>query len=731
MRDVRTSVRRRFRSVYGPALGGTAACFALACGGEGASESALQLSQSDLRAKPLAPASNLSCDELLTSFKSNLRAQADALAEQARLNPYLPTPVSDPVPAFGAPTPAARSAAAPGSPAQQPGSSGADFSSTTQLVPGVDPADLIKGDGDRIYLVVDRTLLVVDASGLNVLASVPLGEDSPSELLVHEGKVLVFSIAYDVGPSSTGPLDPFVFAPYFTKLTLVDATTAEPTIIRESYFEGSYYSAGRAGSVVRSVIQQPSVVALDYPPVSYLDIFGVPRDQEDIDRQVDLWLELTSASIDESTIDDYLPEQYERVDGELQRVAVDCSGLVLPADGQGVFGRTVLVSLDLATPAAPSVAVPLFGSGVAASLSANAVVVAQQDYGDPLAFPPEPQSILHAFELDGTDSSYAGSISVPGYLTGTIGIDESRGVISAVFSRDIYGAQGYERSAAQLYTFGVQSGGLSALGQSPDLPGEYAQGLRFDGAQGYISSYYTAGSQLTVVDLSDPSAPALGGSLEWGGSSVLAPFGTDQLVTVTQTYDPVTFASDFVLSVLDVADPAAPAVAAELSLGQDSYSEAAYDLRAIGIHPDENLLSLPVENYLAGTSSLDVFELSAAGLTRLGGVTHQRPELTLNECLALLGFSTDPEFVATLDEELLALITQECTFYRLGTARRGLFRGDELFALSSVALTAHTLDALDELPLSRVDLPLPVIYPAPSPAAPVPIDVVIAPAPVE
>src|SRR5688572_19028091 len=94
MSRVRSSIRRQLRSVHIPALGGLAACFSLACGGEAEPEAALQRSQSDLAAAQLAPSGGKGCDAMLARFKATLLEQMAANAAAARSNPYLGNPLA-------------------------------------------------------------------------------------------------------------------------------------------------------------------------------------------------------------------------------------------------------------------------------------------------------------------------------------------------------------------------------------------------------------------------------------------------------------------------------------------------------------------------------------------------------------------------------------------------------------------------------------------------------------
>lgn len=718
MSRVRSCVRRRFRFVQAPALGGLAACASLACGGEAARDPALQRSQSDLTAVA-APITGQSCEQLLAGFQNVLLAQVAPRADAARSGDYyyplydvVAAPRGNALPGQAVPGQAVPAGA---------GSARPPFSGTTQLVPGVDPGDLVKTEGDRIYLLHDSSLLVLnatDASALELVASVPLQGGSPTNLLVHEGRVAVFSSFYEGLPGVSRPLDPYGYPRYFTQLTVVDTNTTTPTVLRELYFEGDTYYADRSGSVVRGFSQQVQL-SLDTPPVSYTDIFGERRSQEDIDRQVDLWVELTTESIEASTIDDYLPARFERVGGVLQSLPISCTDLLsLPVDSQGVLGRSSLIALDLAASAARPTLLSLSGNVQLASLAENTAVLLQQDYGNASVVPAQATSTLHVFQLDGDQISYAASGSLPGALSATIGVDEAGGVLSTVVQQNVYDtASGgsepiYLRSASRVQTLKLAEGQLSLLGESAELPGDYLLGSSFDGERAYVNTISNTvdGGRFSVIDLSDPASPTVTGGLDLTGqSSSFVPFGSQQLLTLAQRYDSLTGVASLALQVLDVQDPAAPALVAQLELG-NGYSDASYDARALSIHADENIFALPLQSYdPVNVSSLEVVQLSDSGeLTRLGSVVHDQGELGLLECLIYIGYPTDPATLAELAEnvDLAESLLRDCNYYRYSTVSRGLFRGDEVFAVGTAWVTGHALDALSDSPLGSVELPL-------------------------
>lgn len=80
----------------------------------------------------------------------------------------------------------------------------ADYSTTNIQVEGVDEADIVKTDGEYIYLVSGKKLVIVEAyppEEARVVSRVDLGEEAV-ELLVRGGKLVVFLLDRDE-PSTT------------------------------------------------------------------------------------------------------------------------------------------------------------------------------------------------------------------------------------------------------------------------------------------------------------------------------------------------------------------------------------------------------------------------------------------------------------------------------------------------------------------------------------------------
>jgi beta propeller domain-containing protein len=716
-------------------LGGLCSLGAMACGGETAAEDGFaqvhdNLSGAETEATALA--SGQGCDALLADLQSNLLAQVSERAAQARISAdtYYGGGVfiDDVAPAFDS--------APLSAPAQAPrltGSSG--FSLTTSQVPGIDEGDFVKAEDGRIYLVQGQTLFVLDAVPANateVLGTAAI-EGEPAELFVRHGEVVVFSRVYGPLPGADAPLSPYYYySPTYTKLTVLDATGSTPQVIRESYLEGDYSASRREEGVVRAVLSQTSKAQLDYPTITYVDIFGHPRSQVEIDAQVDLWALIATEDIEDSRIEDYLPTSYERVGSDLVQQPLDCGSYYRPGPGLTQAGATRVVALDLDAPTAPLEAVTLLGYADSVYIDQDALLLRQTDYGSSTGSISTVRTNIHLFNLDGVDATYGASGSVSGYISGQYALDQSGGVVRAVTIEDVYapfpgggeGAVEYLGSASRIVTLGSEGGSLAELGRTPNFGlNESIYASRFVGDRGYVLSYANligTPSVLYALDLSDPTSPAVTGSTGAPGYfNVLLPLPDDQLLGIGQSLDAVGGVN---LQLFDVTDASAPAATHAYAYPEAGYSEALYDARAVTFHPDRNIFSFPLQSYVNGVTSLEVFRFSSAdGFSKLGSVTPAGPELTLVECLTLLGYPTDPEFLESIeaDPALEESYLQTCRSYNGVTARRGLFRDGYVYAVNTSSVAAYSLDALEGPPLSEVALPASYYYPYPLLEAPV------------
>jgi hypothetical protein len=700
----------------------------IACAGKAGSDERYERQQHDLSsadADPAALSANASCASLLDYLKRDLSAQLKQRAEQARQGQSYYSGITD----LGADTQApatstaALSAASPASPASS------SFSDTTVQTPGVDEPDFVKAEGDRIYLLQGQALFVINAwpaDATEVLGSSTAIEGTPSGLFVEDGKVVVLSSVYGPLAGSEEATSPYYYYyPQYTKLTVFDVATGTPLILRESYVEGYAVAARRHGSVVRTLVQHGVKGALDYPSVSYANFLGHPYSQSEIDEQVDLWVELATDSIEHASIEDFLPAAYERIAGELIEQPLRCAEYLLPAPGLTQAGSSSILGLDLADVDAPLHSTTVLGQADRLYANDEAVLVTQADYRYYTAQSPSYQTHIHRFDLLGADANYVASGTIDGLIQSQFALDESDGIVrlattDASFaipvplaSTDAGAPPLPPAPSSRVLTLGIDGQRLVELGRSSDFgPNEQVYAARFFGDRAYVSTYRQI-DPLSVVDLSDPRAPKVLGQLDVPGySNFLFPLPNHQLFSIGQDTDARGASLGLALKLFDVSDPSAPALAQEYIYPSTTTSEASADFHALTFHPDRDLVTFPLQNYSTGASTLEVFQVSSsAGMTRVGGIAAVTRQLTPSECLILLGYPQDPSYLAALQQDAASYqaILAQCGYYQ-ESFRRGLFRADDVFAITTERVAAYALDQLQGPPLGQADLPVSYYY---------------------
>lgn len=153
--------------------------------------------------------------------------------------------------------------------------------------------------------------------------------------------------------------------------------------------------------------------------------------------------------------------------------------------------------------------------------------------------------------------------------------------------------------------------------------GESLFATRLAGNKAYVVTFFQT-DPLWIVDLTDPANPVVSGHLEVPGwSTHLEPIG-DLLFSVGWESNTVA------ASLFDVADPANPTLIRRINLGETgSYSEAAWDEKALKVIASEGLAMIPLTQYdrKTGLSSSSVqlidIDMDARNLRLRGAIRHE------------------------------------------------------------------------------------------------------------
>lgn len=442
-------------------------------------------------------------------------------------------------------------------------SNGSGTSGTNTQEAGVDEGDITETDGRFVYSIIDNRLRSVDLDTATVLADleVPLGESQ----MVLVGDVLV--VATNSWSQSTS-----------TVVTRYSIDSGVPVFRRRDHLEGSMVSMRVVDGVVQLVLQAGITNRLDF--VSPRD--GTTDAQEAAkERNIEV--------IEALDAEDLLPRSFEEsVLGAwgTPAVAIDCARMGHPGDFSG-WGITWVAVLDTETLDTDAASVPLGAAGLITQAgstytSEESLYVTTNRWNDFVDEewvsnnPESPRTVIHRFSLlDGVE--YVASGEVIGTLLNSYSMSEFEGdlrVATTAYSDDFGGGQ--DNGVHVLRVDGadlVEVGSVRGLGR-----GEQIQGVRFDGPRGYVVTFRQV-DPLYVIDLSNPSNPAMVGELKIPGySTYLKPIGGGRLIGVGMSGTETGQITGVQVSLFDVSDPAAPRQVATAEIAE--WSEATWDSHA-------------------------------------------------------------------------------------------------------------------------------------------------------
>ncbi len=592
-----------------------------------------------------------------------------------------------------------------GSTASSDGSSGeagpSGHSETNQQVSGVDEGDIVKTDGEVLYVLHGTTLQILDAwpaADTAITAEVTI-EGSPLEMFVHGGKALIYSSVADpeqnTDESEYTYCDAFgcyreyyYYGGAFTKLTMVDVASSTPAVTGESYVEGGYVSARLHETLSRGVVQGGfKAPTLYYPDIETTDPWGEPYSDAVIEQQLDSWVSRMTSAIQATELEDWLPRQYQRSSGILKKVEPACGDFYTPAPGAVSYGITSIVAADLAAETPTFSSTVVLGEASTVYANAESLILAQPQYSWSVDEGDTEKTAIHLFAIDPSRTEYVASGYAPGTIVDQFSLDEVDGVVRATTTQ-------WDNSAGQQTSRVVTLQGsgeeLVVLDQTEALaPGESVMSTRFLGDRAYVVTYLQR-DPLFVVDLTDPADLRVLGQLKVDGySDYIHPLEDGHLLTIGRNTDPDNGMDlGLMLQIFDVTDPTDPTQKYEFTYTTNGWSEANANHKAFTFDADRGLLAFPYVDYNAWptASSLEVFKVSAkSGFEQLGSIGHG--ELLDGLCEA----SAQNQYYS-------------CVYSP--EVRRGVFIDDYVYSISYGGVMVHSLDALST-PVATVAFPQP------------------------
>ncbi len=559
---------------------------------------------------------------------------------------------------------------------------GTDYSGTNVQVAGVDEPDVVKTDGERIFVVAQDRLFWIDASGTpEVVASLRL-DGWGQQLFLSGDRLLVMTSGggYGIQPFVGGVARDSIAPGYQTqRVVLTEVDVSDPSsmeVVTTLMLDGTILSSRMADGTIRVVIRSgPTGFDWAYPEGS-----GIRAEQKAIDANKKL--------IEDSTLENWVPWYVlkDHTSGTTSDGPVlGCEQVGHPDEFSGLSMLTIL-SVDLEAGLEPGNSIGLLAEGQTIYASNENLYVATSPW---MAWPAvrweegsdEDDTLttqIHMFSIsDPTTATYVATGEVKGTLLSQWSMDEYEGTLRIVVTDENpwWGSDDVPDTAVvTMQRRGdelVQIGSVDGLGKN-----ERVYAVRFIQDKGYVVTFRQV-DPLYVVDLSDPTSPEVKGELKINGySAYLHPIGKDLLLGVGQDATDEGRVLGTQVSVFDVSDPSDPRRLSRLTF-DDAHSEAEWDHHAFLWWGPEEIAVLPLQRWSWDERSGKGDNFSGAVVLR---ATPQR--------VKQLGEIRHPN---AIDSEC-----EECDSWTAPIIR-SLVIGDTLFTFSEMGVLASDLDTLDDL----------------------------------
>lgn len=504
------------------------------------------------------------------------------------------------------------------------------YSTTNVQVAGIDEPDLVKTDGERIFVVANGRLYWINVSADVPTIATSIALDGWGQQLFLSGDTLLVMTSSGGywGPMvETDVIGPYGYGNQRTVLQEVDVSTPQRMkVVRTLTLDGTTVSSRMTDGVARIVVQS-NPVGFDW---AYPEGNGIRAEREATEKNKKI--------ISESTLENWVP--WYVLDDQLRGTTsegplLDCSQIAYPDEFSGLSMLSVL-SLDVESALAPTGGIGLLAVGQTVYASHDNLYVATSpwqwwDVDDAANDSRSVGTQIHQFDItDPRSARYVASGEVDGALHSQWALDEYQGVLRVVVTDESPWWRGSgvpETSVVTLEARGdtlVKIGSVGGLGKN-----EQVYSVRFIRDKGYVVTFRQV-DPLYVIDLSDPRRPTVEGELKINGySAYLHPIGENLILGVGQDATDEGRTTGTQLSVFDVSDPANPVRLSRLTF-KDAYSDAEWDHHAFLWWPETDTAVLPLQRwsfdeakgYDDSFSGAVVVHANAQAITSVGEIEH-------------------------------------------------------------------------------------------------------------
>jgi len=420
-----------------------------------------------------------------------------------------------------------------------------DYSTTNIQVEGVDEADVVKTDGEYIYVVSNKSVVIAQAypaEEAEVISKIDL-DGTIRGVFINEDRLIVFEDeGYRVYETST----------YETPRTFIRvydiSDRTNPIQARNVSLDGYYFNSRMIADYVYVVINKPAYCEDDE--------VALPKIYSDEGVK-----EISATDVYYSDVSDYS------------------------------YAFTSVIAVNVQNDdQEPTLKEFLLGATSNLYVSLNNIYI---------TFPKNGNTFISRIRIDENEIDIGASGEVSGYVLNQFSMDEHESYFRiATTTRYVWGTWGEASSKNHVYVLDIN---LDIVGRLEDLaPGETIYSARFMDSRCYLVTFKKV-DPLFVIDLEDPRKPRVLGQLKITGySDYLHPYDENHIIGIgkeTEAAEEGDFAwyQGVKISLFDVSDVENPKEIDKYEIGdRGTDSPILTDHRALLFDKSKNLLVIPV-----------------------------------------------------------------------------------------------------------------------------------------
>ncbi len=421
-----------------------------------------------------------------------------------------------------------------------------DYSATNIQVAGVDEADIVKTDGEYIYLVSDKTVFILRAyppEEAKILCKLALSK-TIAGIYVSGDKLIIFQGGY--GSDAMGIFRSYYAYEAATSMLVYDVSNrAAPTLSRNVTLNGGYLNSRMIGDYVYLIVSK--------------------------------YAALRNGEVE-------LPTIY--YDNHIVKTPASSIYYVNASDNYHAF--TTIITLNVQGTQEPRYETLLLGATSNIYVSQRNIYITAQSRDD---------TKIHKIGVQGGEITYVAGGNVTGRVLNQFSMDEYNGYFRVATTKG-YASPNGASSRSSIY---ILDENMNLAGKLEGLaPGEDIHSARFMGDRCYLVTFKKI-DPLFVIDLKNPGSPQVLGKLKIPGySDYLHPYDENHLIGVgKETAEAV--GGDFAwyqgvkLSLFDVTNVSAPKEMAKIEIGdRGTDSPVLRDHKAFLFSKSNGMLVLPI-----------------------------------------------------------------------------------------------------------------------------------------